>query len=121
MFVTIFSLHTIEGALVAGQLRLVDARFIIPEQGIELRAFELEIELADAGGIVTAFAAIGVDRVIGGRINCPRKTGFVLVLVAVISQRHQPFALDPALGIEREPGIAEPVLAIGPQAFRATI
>ena len=61
---TIFGLHTVERTLVTRQLRLIDARFIIAEQRVKLRAFQTEIEFAHAGGVITTFAAVGVDCVI---------------------------------------------------------
>src|SRR3546814_1955536 len=44
--------------------------------------------------------AVGIDGVIGARVYHPAKPRVVLILVAVIGERHQPFAEHAALGVK---------------------
>jgi hypothetical protein len=67
-----------------------------------LRTFEAQIEFAHRGGVVTRFVAIGIDGVIGARIDHAAETRVVPVLVAVIGQRHQPFAQHAAFCVKRK-------------------
>ena len=112
-----FGLCTIECALIAGQLRFVDPRLIVAKQGIELWPLKLEVKLSDGRCVVPALAAIRVNRVIGRRINCGAKSCLGFVLVAVKSQRHQPFSLDPPLGIEGKASITVPMLSACSQSL----
>ena len=117
----IFGLDAVEGALVAGQNRFIDARLIIAEQRIKLRPFELEIEAAERGGVIALFAAVGVDGIIAARIDHALEAGLVLFLVAVIGQRHQPFAGHPALGVERDAAIDVDIVLVLHQIFEPLV
>ena len=120
LFAAILRLHAVEAADVARQLRLDHARVEVAEQRIELRPFEADIEFAHRGRVVAAFATVGIDRVIGLRVDDAAKTGLVSVLVAVISHRQQPFALYAALGIKRDAPVGQPMLAVGTDPFQTT-
>ena len=113
MLAAILGFHTIEAADVARQLRLDHASFEVTEQRIELWPLETDIEFAHRSRVIPPLAAVGIDRVVRLRINDAAKTALIGVLVAVISQRQQPFSLDPAFGIKRDAGISQPMVAIG--------
>ena len=102
---TIFGPHAVHRALVARQFGLVDAGLEIAEQRVELRAFEAQIEVAHRCRVEAAVGAVGVDRVIGARVDDAAEARLVLFLVAVIGQGHQPLAKDAALGIERDAAV----------------
>ena len=115
-----FGLYAVEGAGISREHWFIDARFIVTEQRIKLRAFQFQIELANAGRVIAPLALVRVDGVVSGRINDAAKPGVFLGLVAVIRHGHQPLALDPPLGIECNPRVSISPVAVCTQAFKAT-
>src|SRR3546814_6900462 len=58
------------------------------------------VEFAHRSGVVPRLVAVGIDGVIGARVYHPAKPRVVLILVAFIGERHQPFAEHAALGVK---------------------
>ena len=102
-------LHARHGALIAGELGLVEASLHIAIHGIEGRCLDAKIELVAAGGIKPARRTIAIDGVIGLGVNRAHQGLVIRLLGAVISDGQQEFAQHPALGIECGAGVTAKV------------
>ena len=119
--VAILGLDAVEAALVAREFRLINAGLIVAEQRIELRALEFQIQATDRRGVIALLAAVGINGVVAARINSAGKAGVFRFFVAVIGQRHQPFAAHPTFGVKRNTAVDIELVVFTGKIFKALL
>ena len=86
-----------------------------------MRTLQLEIQPPLRGRVIALLGAIGVNCVITARIDDAAETGFIFLLVGIVSERQQPFAGDTALGVKRDAAIDIDVILLVDERFEAVI
>ena len=100
----VFGLDAVEGAAVAPKFSNRKAGIEIAKQCVELRLFNLQIQLAYAGGVKLRLRGVGIQGVKLIRVDGLFErfaAGIGCALGGVVGHGHQVFALDLAFAIKR--------------------
>ena len=118
----VFGFEAIERAAVAAQFGHAQAGVVVAKHRIELRFFDLQVELARASRIELRLGGIPIQRVelvrvdrlaqrLAERLIEQFTASGVFFLGAVVGQGHQILALDLALGIKGHAVLVKQLLA----------